>query len=316
MSAATHVTVFGLAVALLASACAPTPGRQVSSAGGPRATPAAPPRASAPRIRPEDTAGLYWLPYETCHDCERPITLAAHLTTLPDEARRIMVALDGKLGLGLPYAIHTDELGLEPRQIAVVTGNFSSRAAATAAAASTSAIAGHEASLIDVAVDEYGYPINVPDAPRHVSVVDRGRPVRAWSQRDVDAALAAVDAAPDDGRDASPAARRARIRRALQGHRPACTLEPGSLFVIEDHELTGYELAPVRCGRQPAFVEWTSSLLGHAVIVPDRSGHRLRQIVGAQCDAPIIEDWRYDHDGREPDEPETGEPPLLAMGGC
>jgi hypothetical protein len=72
----------------------------------------------------------------------------------------------------------------------------------------------------------------------------------------------------------------------------------------------------VRCGTDLAYVPWTRTLLGHAVIIMGTSGrHELFQVVGAECDSPIIEQWDYDTTGRI-DNITDGSPAQLALGGC
>jgi len=255
----------------------------------------APTRTADGQVRPEATAGLYWLPYVTCHDCQTPVAIVAYVTPDPASARRIARALDGTLALGLPYIIHTDELGIAPSGIAIVTGTYSSRSAAATAAATTRLVDDRRATVFELAADA-GAP--VPEAPRHVTVVDRGPRVMAWSRTDLDAVEAALETTTDPDASSSMEAQRAWIRRKLREHAPACTVQPGDLFVVEERELEWYAFAPVRCGTTLAYIDWTSSLLGHAVVVPDGTGHRLFQIVGAECDSPIIESWSYDASGR------------------
>ena len=101
-------------------------------------------------IKPEATAGLYWIPYVTCHDCEPPTALVAYITPDPDAARAIVSAMEGKLRLGLPYVIHTDEIGASPRGSAIVTGSFDKRERAEHAAAGSTAIAGISPSVIAI----------------------------------------------------------------------------------------------------------------------------------------------------------------------
>jgi hypothetical protein len=135
-------------------------------------------------------------------------------------------------------------------------------------------------------------PYPTAEAPRHVTVIDRGAPVAAWSK----AAVERAEAAADEAELPTEEARKAFVTAHLGA--PACTLKPGDLFVVEEAELRYYEFAPVRCGRELSYVPWTSSLLGHAVVVPDGDGFRLYQVVGAECDSPIIESWPYGPDGR------------------
>jgi hypothetical protein len=259
-------------------------------------------------IAPESTAGLYWLPYHPCDRCAQPAALAAYLVPDALAARTIARALEGKLPFGLPYIVHTEELAVSPSAIAVVIGTFASRDAALAAAARASAIAGHRAEVIDVAGGDRWV-----ESPHHVTVIDRGAPVPAWSKADVDAVTAALDESDDPDAHATMQTQHAWVQAKLRERAPACTVAPGELFVVADDELLWYEFAPVRCGGALAYVAWTSSLLGHAVIVPDGAGHRLYQVVGAQCDSPIIDEWRYDERGRH----RAGEGgSLLAMGRC
>jgi hypothetical protein len=295
----TVVTCFAV---VLASCGAPPP--------PPPVAPAPPATLPAPSgIRPEDTAGLYWVPYVTCDDCDRPQALVAYLTGDEHEAHAIRSALDGKLALGLPYVIHTDELGLRLRKIAVVIGTYATKAAADRGAATSPPVAGHRAATIALAGG------TSPEAPRHVTVVDRGQAVPAWSKADVDAVKAALDATADPGAHETLAASHAWVLRQLAARAPTCTVLPGDLFVVEDDELDWYELAPVRCGGQLAYISWTQSLLGHAVIVPRGTGHVLSQIVGAECDSPIIRTWRYDTGGRH-DDPAEPAHERVASSGC
>jgi hypothetical protein len=277
----------------------------------PPVAPAPPVPVDAPTVTgvaPEDTAGLYWLPYATCADCTAPQAVVAYVT--PDEraARTIRAALDGKLGLGLPYVVHTDELGVAPRGIAIVVGAFASRDAAERAAATSPVLAAAHASAI--AIDPHAQP---PEAPRHVTVVDRGGPVQAWSKADVDAAKAALDATSDPEAHKTLAAMHDWVLRQLATRPAACSVLPGDLFVVEDGDLDWYELAPVHCGGQLAYISWTQSLLGHAVIVRKDGAQTLTQVVGAECDTPILRTWRYDAEGRHDD---VTPPVQLARGGC
>ena len=171
---------------------------------------------------PEDTAGLYWVPYTTCVDCAPPQALVAYVVADAGIARTIRLALDGKLGLGLPYVVHTDELGVAPRGIAVVVGTFGNRDAAQRAAASSPVIAAARASAI--AIDPHA---QLPEAPRHVTVVDCGGPVEAWSKADVDAAKASLDATSDPDAHKTLAAMHEWLLRQLATRPAACSVSPG-----------------------------------------------------------------------------------------
>ena len=88
---------------------------------------------------------------------------------------------------------------------------------------------------------------------------------------------------------------------------------PGDVFVVDDGDVDWYSFAPVRCGTTLAYIPWAQSLLGHAVIVRDgRGGQTLSQVVGAECDRPIIQTWRYDADGRH----EAVDRAARSAGGC
>ncbi len=277
------------------------------------APPAAAKQAEPPPLRPEATAGLYWEPYVTCYDCDRPDAVVAYVVSDAREARAIVAALDGKLAFGLPYVVHTDDLGITPRGIAVVIGNFGDRAAATAAAATAPVIARHHAVVHGLTEnDELGTP---HDPPSHVTVVDRGAPVPAWSKRDVDRATAAMNDSEDPAAHETLVAEHAWVARELAKRTPLCVVKPGDMFVVQESELRYYAFAPVRCGGRLAYIPWTKSLLGHAVIVPDRergTGYQLIQVVGAECDSPVEGTWRYDEAGRHDD----SDGALVAVGSC
>lgn len=300
-------------IATLAFGCGATP-RTVEQAPPP--VPRAPAATSAaqPGLRPESTAGLYWIPYTTCPDgdCAQPAALVAYVT--PDErtARRIKAALDGTLAFGLPWVIHTDQLddggsrlAVTRSGIAIVIGTFATRDAAASVAAKARRITGERATVIDIAAATTADSLG--ETAHSVTVVDRGRPVPAWSAREIAAIYEKLDNGDYQGD------REAELARELHGHTPLCMVNPGELFLFRVKDLKWYELAPVRCRNEPAYIPWTSSLLGHAVIVPDKHGYRLYQVVGAACDSPDIRDWRYDEQGRHSEqEPAT----MMASAGC
>jgi len=264
--------------------------------------------ARGEELRPEDTAGVYWVPYQTCPTCAQPAAIAAYVAADEPTARTIVAALRGKLALGLPYVVHGDELGVGPRAILVVVGSFGTRAAAEATATAAPAIGGHRAEAI--AVDE-SQQRDAPESPRYVTVVDRGPPVPAYTKDDMAAARAAVDG----GAFATIGDMHAAAVAAIRARPPLCSVRAGELFVVEHDDIQWYEFAPVRCGGTLAYIAWASSLLGHAVIVRDGAGHRLYQVIGAECDSPIIHDWSYDNAGRhDAPDPESGA--LVASRGC
>ena len=263
-------------------------------------------------LRPENITGLYWIPYETCPDeCTPPAALVAYVTPAEATARRAKAALDGKLALGLPWVIHTDELNnggsrtVVPRRgIAVVIGSFSSRKAARAAAAKAPVIDGLHATVIDIASAKTAKPFD--DKGYGVTTIDRGAAVPAWSAKDINAAEEAL--AKGDYKGDYKAA----FARELKKRTPLCTVKPGELFRFRVKDVKWYEFAPVRCGNKPAYVEWTASLLGHAAVVRDGTGYRLYQVVEVTCDVPTIRSWHYDEKGRHATKPKS----ILASAGC
>jgi hypothetical protein len=311
-----------LVAVTLAAACRSAPPPPPVTASAPIAVapvqPAVAPTVAAkpaepPPMRPEVAAGLYWEPYATCYDCDRPTAVVAYVVSDAREASAIVDALHGKLAFGLPYVVHTDDLGIAPRGIAVVIGNYGDRAAATEAATAAPVIARHHAAVHGITTADDRGPSH--DPPSHVTVVDRGAPVPAWSKRDVDRATAALDKTEDPAAHATLQAQHAWVQRELANLPPLCVVKPGEMFVVQESELRYYEFAPVRCGGQLAYIPWTKSLLGHAVIVPDRArgtGYQLIQVVGAECDSPVEGTWRYDHQGRH-DDSDGG---LVAVGSC
>jgi hypothetical protein len=262
----------------------------------------------------EETAGVYWLPYETCEACEKPEAIVAYVVQTPAAAKEIVKALEGKLPLGLPYIIHTDELGMATRGIAVVTGAFSTLDDANAAVQALPVLAKTKAKARALADEAFRGSTDAIKNPRHATVVDRGAPVPAWSASDVKAVETAAAFAHDQEAQETLESSHRWVLRELGKKKPACMVNPGDVFVVEDKELKYYELAPVRCAGKLAYIDWTHSLLGHAVVINDGGGKfRLRQIVGASCDSPIIEEWAYDKHGRHRNDKK---PTLLTMGGC
>jgi hypothetical protein len=268
--------------------------------------------ADPTRIAPERAAGLYWLPYMTCDRCDPPAAIVAYVVGDAVAARAIMKAFEGKLDLGFPFAVHTDEIAIAPPGIAVVIGTHGSHARAVDALAPLAAVHGVRPAVYDLETDIYNHADKF-GGTRRVTVVDRGGPVPAWSKDALDAARAALDASDDPDAHHTLESMHRWVQAQLHAQKPACTVQPGELFVVEETEIDWYEMAPVRCNGKLAYIEWTRSLLGHAVIVHAENGYRLYQVVGAECDSPIIEDWRYDAGGRHKEEPA---PRVASAGGC
>lgn len=268
-----------------------------------------PARDRSGHIRPEATAGPYWIPYRTCYDCGEPAAVVAYLTTDPTMAQSIVDRLRPNAPLGMPWVIHTDELAVAGG-IAVVVGTFAAAPAARELAARAPRIAGISPVALEL---NHGDELTT-SLTKRITVVDRGPAVVAWAAGDLEAALERVSEPPSYRNEAE---RKQSTERALARLTPACVVRAGSLFVVDESEFQWNEFAPVRCGQRRAYIRWTASLLGHAVIVRDGDRYRLSQVVGAQCDRAIVEDWRYDADGRhrEADEGPQADA-LVAIGGC
>jgi hypothetical protein len=236
-----------------------------------------------------------------------PTALAAYFVDDIAEARTIAARLEGTLALGLPFVVHASEVGLARDQIAIVVGAYPGRGDADDAARAVPAIAARRAEVVALPTSDTA---EVPE--RFVVRIDRGARVPAWSRADVEQ----IETEADES-DAlrTMAARRKWVLDRLHAKTPACTLEPGDLFIAASDDLRWYEYAPVSCGKTPAYVEWTTTLLGHAAIVPDGSGYRIHQVVGAQCDSPILESWPYDARGRHR-APAAEDKPRMVLAGC
>jgi hypothetical protein len=282
-------------------------------AGVARTTPPTVASREAPPAPP--AAGVYWVPYMTCHDCEQPTALASYVVDDIAHARTIAKQLEGTLPLGFPFVVHAEEVGIDRDAILIVVGTYVRRADAEAATQVAPAIP-RERSMGDWRAEVVQLPADnmIGQAERQIVRIDRGPRVSAWSRADVEQVENEADESSDPAVRKSQASRRAWVLERLRARKAACTVGPGDMFLAETSELRWYEFAPVRCGDAPAYVVWTSSLLGHAAIVRDGTGYRLHQVVGAMCDSPIIESWRYDERGRLPARDESDAPVRVA--GC
>jgi hypothetical protein len=292
---------------LLLAALAACGSSAAPSTTTPKAAPAPRERVAVP---PSIAAGVFWIPYESCPTCDEPKALAAYVAADVATARSIASRLDGALDLGLPFVAHAQEIGLAREAIVVAIGAYATRAEAEAAVRVAPPIAGRTAEVIDVP----SYEAMVGgEVKHHVVRIDRGGPVKAWSAADVQEIEDAANESSDPATHATEASRRRWIAERLSARKPACTVEPGEFFVADRDQVRWYEYAPVRCGDAPAYVPWKASLLGHATVVREGTGYRLYQVVGAQCDSPIVESWKYDENGRRVEPaPDESKPTRIA----
>ena len=200
------------------------------------------------------------------------------------------------LQVGYPMIVHTEELAPVSEDllgIAVVLGLFADRDQAKVWLEEMGSLVGAvrivELLERDAAYDRAFAAVEPGDSGELVQArlvrIQEGAPVPAYSWQDMDAYEQEHGIGPiPDG--------------ALE---PLCTIDPGTFFVVKDRTFNHryYAHAPVKCASgEPALVSWRSTLLDTAII-PDSHGRGvLHQVVGAECDSPLIESWYYDEMGR------------------
>lgn len=308
----TIITPAAIALAALAGCPAPP----VTGSGGAEA--GAPAGGPALGVLP---AGLYfrngYLRYATAREWPDP-TCAAALGPFADEAaagEALRRAEPAAAGPGYPLVLHTDELRLADRDadgVVIVLGLYADAEEARALVAASGLAEARVLPLMDY---ESSLSVESRTAP---DGTDRFGPARRVVR------IAPGPAVPAYSR---PAIEELRARRetdvAGPAVAPACHLPAGSWFVVSDDELweVGREWAPVRCGDQPAFVPWTSTLLETLVEPLDGGGWRMVQVGDVSCDVPCFCEWPVREDGSravEGNDPASGCccPPVCAGGGC
>lgn len=223
-------------------------------------------QASTPAPLP---AQLPWaISYATCDACTDP----AAAVILPPGA--------GAPGLppGYPMAVHADTLGLVDETVqgvVWVAGLFPDMAEAAAwqaqhlPAATVAPLLGHA---------DHRDRLERMYADRELTPI----PYRVAVQIHASGGAAAYD------REAVTA--RWQRGAAPEGLSPACTVPDGTVFTAVVEELMWYDWAPVTCPDGTAgVVAWTDTLLA-ATVFPDG---RVRQVVGAECDAPEYAEREY-----------------------
>jgi hypothetical protein len=96
--------------------------------------------------------------------------------------------------------------------------------------------------------------------------------------------------------------------------RPLCEIQPGALFVTDDEALqtVWYDWAPVRCGTELAYVEWTKTRLTATIWQRHDETTELLQIVEVSCDSPTFQVWSLHGNRRIAGEHDSA----LAMSPC
>jgi ketosteroid isomerase-like protein len=198
------------------------------------------------------------------------------------------------LQVGYPLVIHTDELApvdedLEGIVIVLALVESEGEGAAWLEAVGPGVGAARIIGLLDrdAAYDRAYRSVEGGEDGELVQArvvrIQAGPPVPAYLEAELDALEEARDAAGS----AMP--------------KPVCEVAGGDFFVIEDRRFNFryYSHAMVACpDGTPALVDWRSTLLDTA-LVPDADGRGImRQVVGAECDSPVIESWYYDDRGR------------------
>ena len=248
-------------------------------------------------------AGLYFRGYNTCEGCAPPthvvvwrlVKTVAEATRAADDAREV------GLPFGYPMVVHTDEIGVDGglEGIAIISGMFPSEAEAR----------GWQTGGRVVALTSDNTYWSGPEERRTIVRIVAGNPDPAFAAGEVERLQEHADNwSTEADRDAAVA--------ALKRIRPLCTLAPDSIHLWDPHTnralATYYRWAPVHCGKKPAYVRWTDTLLHATIIREPNGGHKLVQVVGAECDRPFFEEWPYSEEGKG----RSLEPTLVARGGC
>jgi hypothetical protein len=260
-----------------------------------RSTPPEQPAVVAPDVEPLP-AGLYWTGYKTCEACQRPAAMTAAVAKTLDHARDLARRAAGKLPVGYPFVVHTDQLASSASDgIAVIFGLHASDADADRWLA-------HQQQL-GLASAKYAISDDPPtvESRQIVTQVIEGAAVAAYRPVDVEVA---ERAAYEAQQWPSP-------EEVGAGLEPACTLEAGSIFVAEEVELEWYRWAPVRCGEGRGLIPWRHSRLGNAVVIRRGDGHVLRQVTAVDCDSPSFQEWAYSRGGKAAESSE-----VAVAGGC
>ena len=233
-----------------------------------------------------------------CDGCPRPgAAIVSGFFETEEECGEALRKLSTiPMQIGYPLVIHTDELAPAKEDlvgIAVVLGLFEDRAGATAWLGQMGQLVGtaRVIALLDreAAYDRAYAPVEAGETDELVQTrlvrIQAGRPVAAYRAADIDEYQDEHGIAPIP-------------HGAVE---PACEVEPGAIFAIRDRSFNHryYSHAPVRCpDGSTALVDWRETLLDTATGVDGEGRGILSQVVGAECDSPLVETWYYDDRGR------------------
>ncbi len=183
------------------------------------------------------------------------------------------------VGLGYPLVVHSEELGLADdsrRGVVVVSGLFASRDDARRFVRERGT-----GEAVELAPEEVYAKRFAHDPDHRIVTVAAGKPVPAY--KDV----------PDPN---------------LWQHEPpkqtvkataVCTVPAGARFLLARDALLEhyYSWVKVSCDGAPAYIRWIDTLLD-AAVVGGPGSYRVRQVIGAECDAPLIWEWPYAERGK------------------
>jgi hypothetical protein len=285
---------FGGLLAIFAIACAPSPPPLRTAGPAESQTAIAPRVASSIRVLP---AGIFFRghTYRPCDHIDESEQAASGLCIEPkaavvsgvfararDAERALEQARSLALAPGYPFAAHSDELGLADasRQgTAIVLGLFESSRDAGAWLADHAIEGAERVALLDA---EAAFDRHDQSPQRFAVMIDAEGPVPAYAARHFEWR---DDREPEG---------------VVPGRtQPLCHVRPGALFVATATELQGtwYDFAPVRCGSELAYVEWTKTRLTATIWKRSSGATELLQIVDVSCDRPTFEAWTVDRDG-------------------
>jgi hypothetical protein len=235
-------------------------------------------------------AGIYFRhhTYRPCAHVDERQQAASGLCTDPKAAivtgvfateRDAQRALDHArtldLAPGYPFAAHSDELGLvDTKRVgtAIVIGLFEHASGARAWLADRPIAGAEHVGLLDADTAFARHE----ERRRFAVMIDSSTPVPAYAAR----LFQWSDDQEPEG--------------VVRGKtRPLCEIRPGALFVTDAEALQSvwYDWAPVRCGRELAYVEWTKTRLTATIWRRQDRTTELLQIVEVSCDSPTFQAW-------------------------
>ena len=78
-----------------------------------------------------------------------------------------------------------------------------------------------------------------------------------------------------------------------------CSVPAGARFALHREVVLEHYYAWVRvtCDGKPAYIRWIDTLLD-ATVFSSKDGPAVRQVVGAECDSPLVWEWPYTGEGK------------------